>query len=51
VFRRRVVPTSASDDVDSGSLIVASSGIRLLEGMPFIDAYLNAAMLLGGMDL
>jgi|ERR1043165_4287975 hypothetical protein len=32
-----------------GSLIVGVLGYRYIEGMAWIDAYLNAAMLLGGM--
>ena len=32
-----------------GSLAVGIIGYRVTEGMPWIDAYLNAAMLLGGM--
>ena len=32
-----------------GSLIVGVLGYRYFEGMAWIDAYLNAAMLLGGM--
>jgi hypothetical protein len=32
-----------------GSLAVGILGYRILEGMPWLDAYLNAAMLLGGM--
>lgn len=32
-----------------GSLVVGMLGYRWLEDMPWIDAYLNAAMLLGGM--
>ena len=32
-----------------GSLVIGMLGYRWLEGMPWIDAYLNAAMLLGGM--
>jgi len=35
--------------VIAGSLIVGIVGYRYFEGMPWIDAYLNAAMLLGGM--
>ena len=31
------------------SLLVGMCGYRLLEGMPWIDAYLNAAMILSGM--
>ncbi len=32
-----------------GSLAMGMAGYRLLEGLPWIDAFLNAAMLLGGM--
>lgn len=32
-----------------GSLIVGLLGYRYIEGMAWIDAYLNATMLLGGM--
>jgi len=32
-----------------GSLIIGILGYRYVEGMAWIDAYLNAAMLLGGM--
>lgn len=32
-----------------GSLIAGVLGYRFIEGMAWIDAYLNAAMLLGGM--
>src|SRR5258705_1189342 len=50
VFRRRVVRHFGfAMMLIGGSLIVGILGYRLLEGMPFIDAYLNAAMLLGGM--
>ena len=31
------------------SLVIGILGYRYFEGMPWIDAYLNAAMLLGGM--
>ena len=31
------------------SLLIGMIGYRLTEGMPWIDAFLNAAMLLGGM--
>ena len=33
----------------SGSLGVGMVGYRYFEGMPWIDAFVNAAMLLGGM--
>jgi len=32
-----------------GSLILGILGYRIFEGMPWIDAFVNAAMLLGGM--
>jgi hypothetical protein len=32
-----------------GSLLAGMAGYRYYEGMPWIDAFLNAAMLLGGM--
>ena len=35
--------------VIAGSLVVGMLGYRYFEGMHWIDAYLNAAMLLGGM--
>jgi hypothetical protein len=35
--------------VVSVSLVIGILGYRYFEGMPWIDAYLNAAMLLGGM--
>ena len=31
------------------SLVVGMVGYRLAEGMPWVDAFLNAAMLMGGM--
>ena len=50
VFRRRVVHHfGVAMLLIGGSLIVGILGYRSLEGMPLIDAYLNAAMLLGGM--
>ena len=50
VFRRRVVRHfTIAMLLIGGSLLVGILGYRLLEGMPWIDAYLNAAMLLGGM--
>ena len=32
-----------------GSLVVGAAGFHLFSGQPWIDAFLNAAMLLGGM--
>ena len=50
VFRRRVAQNfGIAMIVIGGSLAMGMIGYRLLEGMPWIDAYLNAAMLLGGM--
>lgn len=33
----------------AGSLLIGMAGYRLLEGLSWIDAFLNASMLLGGM--
>lgn len=33
----------------AGSLLIGIAGYRLLEGLSWIDAFLNASMLLGGM--
>lgn len=33
----------------AGSLALGVSGYRVFEGLPYVDAFLNAAMLLGGM--
>jgi hypothetical protein len=35
--------------VVAGSLLIGILGYRLTEGMSWLDAYLNAAMILGGM--
>jgi hypothetical protein len=35
--------------VIGGSLLIGMAGYHLLEGLSWIDAFLNAAMLLGGM--
>lgn len=49
-FRRRVAHHfGVAMLLIGGSLAIGVLGYRLLEGMPWIDAYLNAAMLLGGM--
>lgn len=50
VFRRRVAQHFAIAMIlIGGSLAIGIVGYRSTEGMPWIDAYLNAAMLLGGM--
>lgn len=50
VFRRRVVQHfGIAMMLIGGSLAIGMIGYRATEGMPWIDAYLNAAMLLGGM--
>jgi hypothetical protein len=50
LFRRRVAHhVGVALTLIGGSLAVGVLGYRWLEGMPWIDAYLNAAMLLGGM--
>ena len=49
-FRRRVINSfGVAMTLIGGSLLIGILGYRWLEGMPWIDAYLNAAMLLGGM--
>jgi hypothetical protein len=48
-IRRLARHFSASLLLIGGSLIVGVMGYRYIEGMAWIDAYLNAAMLLGGM--
>lgn len=49
-FRRRVVRHfGVGMLLIGGSLAIGILGYHYLEGMPWIDAYLNAAMLLGGM--
>lgn len=49
-FRRRVINSfGVAMTLIGGSLLIGMLGYRWLEGMPWIDAYLNAAMLLGGM--
>ena len=50
VFGRRIVRHArVALLLIGGSLAVGMLGYRWLEGMAWIDAYLNAAMLLGGM--
>lgn len=49
-FRRRFVRHfGVAMLLIGGSLLVGMVGYRYLEGMRWIDAYVNAAMLLGGM--
>jgi hypothetical protein len=50
VFARRVLRYAGFAAIlIGGSLAIGIIGYRVTEGMPWIDAYLNAAMLLGGM--
>ena len=50
VFARRVVRHAATAVVlVVFSLAIGMAGYHVLEGLPWIDAFLNAAMLLGGM--
>ena len=46
---RLVQSTGLSLALVAGSLLMGMVGYRLLEGLSWIDAFLNAAMLLGGM--
>jgi sterol desaturase/sphingolipid hydroxylase (fatty acid hydroxylase superfamily) len=48
-LRRQAVYTTVALGIVLGSLLVGMLGYHGLEGMPWIDAFLNAAMLLGGM--
>lgn len=48
-YRRIARQFGVSISIIAGSLAVGMIGYRYLEGMRWIDAYLNAAMLLGGM--
>ena len=49
-FRRRVARHGlAGAAIIAGSLLVGMIGYRALEGMPWVDALLNASMILGGM--
>ena len=50
VFVHRMLRSAAvALVIIGGSLAAGIVGYRYFEGMPWIDAYLNAAMLLGGM--
>ncbi len=49
-FLRRVLGYSAvALLIILGSLAIGMVGYRFLEGLPWLDAFVNAAMLLGGM--
>ncbi len=49
-FRQRVTRHGlAGATIIAGSLLVGTVGYRALEGMPWVDALLNASMILGGM--
>jgi hypothetical protein len=50
VFARRVVRhTAIAAGLVAGSLAIGIAGYHVLEGLPWIDAFVNAAMLMGGM--
>jgi hypothetical protein len=50
VFLRRVcLHVLIAFGIDAGSLAIGVVGYHVLEGFPWIDSLLNAAMLLGGM--
>lgn len=48
-LRRLLVHLAAALALLVGSLAIGMLGYRLFEGLPWIDAFLNASMLLGGM--
>lgn len=48
-MRRQVQFTLIATGIIVGSLAIGMLGYHLLEGLPWIDAFLNAAMLMGGM--
>ena len=48
-FHRILRSTLVVSAIIGGSLVVGIVGYRYFEGMAWIDAFLNAAMLLGGM--
>jgi hypothetical protein len=49
-FRQRVAKSVLlALAIIGGSLVVGVVGYRLTEGMPWLDAFLNASMLMGGM--
>jgi sterol desaturase/sphingolipid hydroxylase (fatty acid hydroxylase superfamily) len=48
-LRRQAVYTAVAFGIVLGSLLAGMVGYHGLEGMSWIDAFLNAAMLLGGM--
>jgi len=48
-LRRQAFYAAVSLGIVGGSLLVGMLGYHSLEGMPWIDAFVNAAMLLGGM--
>lgn len=47
--QRLVVHLSVAMVVVAGSLAMGMCGYRYFEGLPWLDAFLNSAMLLGGM--
>ena len=50
VFARRILRHAAlTAGLVAGSLALGMTGYHWLEGLPWLDAFVNAAMLLGGM--
>ena len=48
-FRRMLKYASLASGFIAVSLVIGMAGYHFLEGMPWIDAFVNAAMLMGGM--
>ena len=48
-LRRMLVYAAIALAIDAGSLAVGVVGYHALEGLPWVDALLNASMILGGM--
>lgn len=48
-LRRMLVYAGLAFLIDAGSLAVGVAGYHFLEGLPWVDALLNASMILGGM--
>jgi hypothetical protein len=47
--RRQITHVVAAGSLIAGSLLIGIAGYHAFEGLPWLDAFLNAAMLLGGM--
>jgi hypothetical protein len=48
-LRRQVLHAAIAFGIVLGSLVIGILGYHVFEGLPWIDALVNAAMLLGGM--